>query len=417
MDDAELLLEQVKTILSIREKTQVSSGKGFTVFSAMGMETDEVKTHCGVLYELLRPDGGHGMGDQFLREFFTLVLEKPFPQSAAVRREYSISSRDDAQYGRIDLLIEGRDVCCPVEVKIYAGDQYRQVTRYVRFAQERAADAQVYYLTLDGHEPSEDSTGGEDNLAKCISFAGHIRKWLLNCEKLAWQKPDVAAAIRQYITLIEKLTKGQQEDVFMDAIERMVSMSKMNYESAAAIEKALLPIRIEMMRRVFGEIESHLKDRLEPMSFYHNQAARYYEKPHRNTYPSLNFILARKNGFRVCLRIEVGWRLFYGVCFTTDDDQWSQLPKEAEKITDAFPGEAWRRMIQTYSKKDWWLWWRYLPDYENHLNFRDYSGAYPELYDAEGYRRITEAIYRELDENLESIIQTGLPADTERLER
>ena len=417
MNETEQLLEQVKLILNIREKTQASSGKGFTVFSAMGMETNEEKTHCRVMYELLRPDGGHGMGDQFLREFFERVLEKPFPQSAAVRREYSISRRDDEKYGRIDLLIEGQGICCPIEVKIYAGDQYRQIARYARFAKDRAPDAQVYYLTLNGHEPSEDSTGGEDNPAKCISFAVHIWEWLLNCEKLAWQKPDVAAAIRQYITLIEKLTIGQQEDAFMDAVKNTVGMSKENYESAAAIEKALLNVRIEMLRGIFGNIEAHLKDRLEPIDHYQSHCVRFYKKPHRRTYPSLNFVLARINGFRVCLRFQVDWNLFYGVFFTTDDDEWSWLPKEAQKVKDAFSDEAWKQMIQTHRGKDWLVWWRYLPDNENLLNFRGFSGAYTELYDAEGYNRIMQAIYNEIDENIESILKTGLPNDSERVER
>ena len=173
-----------------------------------------------------------------------------------------------------------------------------------------------------------------------------------------------------------------------------------------------MPVRIDMMRGIFSHIEAHLKDRIEPLSYYQDKCVRYYEK-HINTYPNLNFILARKNGFQVLLRIEVDWKLFYGVIFAADDDQWSRIP--AKEVMDAFPGEAWKRMIEAH-KRDWWLWWRYLPDYENLLNFRDYSGAYPELYEPEGYRRITEAIYRELDENLESIIRTGLPVDAERVE-
>lgn len=62
------------------------------------METDEVGTHSRMLFELLSPNGSHGMGSLFLREFFALVLKKPFREDAAVFRERDISGAGN--YGR-----------------------------------------------------------------------------------------------------------------------------------------------------------------------------------------------------------------------------------------------------------------------------------------------------------------------------
>lgn len=170
------LLDQVTAILELRKKMPPVPGENFNIFSVMHMETKEVDTHCRLLYELLSPGGSHGMGDCFLESFFKLVLQKPYPGSAAVSvyREYVIKPEDD-NYGRIDLMFQGKGFCYPIEVKVYAGDQWEQVKRYAHVS----SDAQVYYLTLDGHPPSEDSLGGiEVSDVVCLSFADDIRGWL-----------------------------------------------------------------------------------------------------------------------------------------------------------------------------------------------------------------------------------------------
>lgn len=113
------LLEQSKIILDAREKTLAPLGASFNVFSILNMEANEVDTHSRILFELLSPDGSHGMGDRFLQEFFALVLRKTFQAGTAVHREYKIDGTD--YYGRIDLLVEGPDFRYPIELKIYSG--------------------------------------------------------------------------------------------------------------------------------------------------------------------------------------------------------------------------------------------------------------------------------------------------------
>ena len=159
------LLSQVKQILEIQRSMPVQPGKNFNVFSLLGFERQEVNVHCRMLYEILNPSGSHGCGDIFLKSFFERVLRKPYPKGGAtIRREASIG-RTSGISGRIDLLIEGSDICYPIEVKVDAPDQPAQIARYDSFAKKRARESQVFYLTLDGSEPSEDSTGGDSNLA------------------------------------------------------------------------------------------------------------------------------------------------------------------------------------------------------------------------------------------------------------
>ena len=141
------LLDYAAAILKLKKECPPTPGENFNIFSILNLETDEVNTHCRLLYELLSPNGCHGMGDRFLRAFFEIVLHKPYCESVSVYRECTIEKQTDDDYGRIDLLIRGNDICYPIEVKIYAGDQWGQIDRYSRFA-SKAKEHQVYYLTF-----------------------------------------------------------------------------------------------------------------------------------------------------------------------------------------------------------------------------------------------------------------------------
>lgn len=411
------LLDQVTAILELRKKMPPVPGENFNVFSVMHMETKEVDTHCRLLYELLFPNGSHGMGDCFLESFFKLVLQKPYPGSAAVSvyREYVIKPEDD-NYGRIDLLLQGKGFCYPIEVKVYAGDQWEQVKRYAHVS----SDAQVYYLTLDGHTPSEDSLGGiEVSDVVCLSFADDIRGWLKRCGELAWNVPSVAEIIRQYIKLLDKLTGNMEGDLFMEQVKDTIAMSRANFESALAISKAMDAVKAAMMQKVFGEIERHMDSIENPLelirSDYSENASKFYQPYQRKVYPSLNYRLAACGELTLALRFEVDHNLFWGVVFFQGDKQ-VQCPNELGRLGDAIPSPAWRNFISnTKSMTDWWLWWKYLPnveaaesDREKLLNFKECSGLYTQLYDPEQYNTIMSAIFEQIDRHIGMIRLTGL---------
>lgn len=303
MTDIEVLLQQVANVLDMRNKVPKIAGAEFNIFTILNLEKKEVDTHCRLIYELLRPDGQHDLGRAFLEEFFRLVLRKPFPDFVSVKREYVINALEDDVYGRIDLLLEGRDCCYPIEVKIKATDQNRQIERYTAFA-KKAKENQVYYLTLDGHEPSEDGIGNlKQTDVECLSFSSDIRDWLVRCGEIAWKTPAVLEIIRQYICLIDKLTGSVQEDEYMEMIKNMINISKESYQSAVAVEQAIKPVRTEMMRRVFGEIENHIGDRLkifEPQRNYINLSKAFYESRKR-VWPGLSYLIGTCGDYKIAL--------------------------------------------------------------------------------------------------------------------
>lgn len=410
------LLERTNGILDIRRRTPPKPGERFNVFSIMNMETKEVDTHCRLLYELLSPNGSHGMGGCFLEAFFDLVLEKPYPGSTAVsvHREYVIDHTDD-NYGRIDLLIQGRNFCYPIEVKVYAGDQWEQVKRYARFSSD-AQDSQVFYLTLDGSIPSEDSLGGTDlSDVVCLSFADDIRRWLKRCGELAWQIPTITETLRQYIGVIDKLTGRGQENKYMEQIQKPVGSSRDHFESALAISAALETVKAEKMRDMFKEIDAHVRTKgLKPcQSTYKDASAIYYGPSRRRVWPGIIYPIPhqRCGDLKLALNIEVEDNLYYGLIFYKGNCE--QVPQDVGQLVGAFSDESWKKFIEKFThRNDWWLWWRYLPGQESRLNFKTCGELYPALYDTDSYQEIMARSIAELDRGIEDMLKTGLRKDT-----
>lgn len=417
------LFNYIKTILEIKQKTNHYRANNFTVFSALRNETDEEKTHTTFLYEILRPDGQHGMKDTFLKDFFKTVLKVDnYDKTAKIFQECHIDPKDD-NYGRLDLCIETDSARYPIEIKIYADDQDHQMERYHKFAKRKSEVSQVYYLTLNGHSPSEKSLGKlSENDVICISFAKEIHAWLNNCIDIANHKhaQDVVAVINQYQTLLNKLTDEQQDDVYMDAINKLISSSKENYECAVAFEKGLAAARTEKLRELFNDIRKYLAQnkKLKDYSIFNNsieedellekRISEYYSLD-KNTWPKIWFEIKRVNEIRIILNIELGVTLYYGLIFTNDD--WEKIPIQKDVLGKAFGrnNSCWTDRINKFKGKDWWIWWRYLPFKDSPLNFRSCSGIYTNLYDRQEYQNILDAISKELGDNLESILKTGMP--------
>lgn len=421
------LFGYVKTILELKKKVSPKSNN-FTVFSALRNETDEEKTHTTFLYEILRPDGLHGMKDVFLKDFFKTVLKiKKSHQNVNVIQECFINSYDDI-YGRPDICIETDSARYPIEIKIYADDQDKQIERYYNFAKKKSEISQVYYLTLNGRPPSEKSLGDlEEDKIICISFAEDILAWLNNCADMANREHayDVATVINQYRTLINKLTDGQQDDAYMDAINKLVNSNKDNYECAAAFAEAVKNARIGKLMDLFmdmGKILNKICDSQKyDISINHddeieavqNKISDYYNFT-KNTYPSIWFEITnvgKDRDKRIIFQIEVGTVLSYGVLCTNKD--WKKNVVSKNELLDAFGrnSQNWNRCIASKKKLEWWVWLKEVKFKGESLNLRACNNFYSDLYDESGYKCLLATISKELKDNIASILKTGMPLE------
>ena len=99
------------------------TGEQFNVFSILGVEADEVRTHSAFLVDLLDPQGSHRQGDAFQKLFLKVALNHSGPDEYGDPEPLQVSKEASTDHGQIDILLENKGACIVVENKIYAEDQ------------------------------------------------------------------------------------------------------------------------------------------------------------------------------------------------------------------------------------------------------------------------------------------------------
>lgn len=233
MNHYEIFFNLLKGILSVIHEKEIQAsvrGENYNVFEIIGISTSEVGLHSSILCDLLNPNGLHGLGIKPLKAFCNIInVQIPDEElpGANVVKEYHIGSisNDYCQGGNIDILIELKSHTIVIENKIYAGDQKKQLLRYKNHIKHKPHT--LLYLTLDGKEPSDESTGGGIKNNKdffCISYAADIDKWLQEVLSMSISRPLLRETIQQYIRVIHKLTNKEMEQT--DNTELFEAMDK-----------------------------------------------------------------------------------------------------------------------------------------------------------------------------------------------
>lgn len=246
------LLNQINSIIKVYEKHTELSGEKFNVFSIMGMESDEVKTHSAILGELLNPKGSHSLGTKPLELFMNQILqENDFltfdRESLTCQKEIYIGkiNEDKSEGGRVDLIISDKSGCkIVIENKIYATEQKNQLSRY----NLKYPDAKILYLTLDGSDSKEKI----DFDYHRISYEYNILEWIEACAKEAFDKPMVREVLNQYAYLIRRLTNKSTN---VEMSKEIVQVIKDNYKESLEIHNNFQDARISLVSDIFEELD------------------------------------------------------------------------------------------------------------------------------------------------------------------
>jgi len=224
-----LLTDVAETINSFEAKWQ-KTGEKYNLFKIAGIAHKEV-IMCRVLIDLLDPKGKHCQGSLYLRLFWETISPK---LPGGLKLSIDEDTKVTAEYGtdenrRIDITLYDGRFFVPIEVKIRAGDQQKQVADYYKYAREINKDKDVkvplLYLTLDGHEPSDFSKvgiGKEDYVT--LSFKDDILAWLEEC----WGKTPkttvpVCESLRQLTAAIKSLCDKSEDKEMEDAIFKLIT--------------------------------------------------------------------------------------------------------------------------------------------------------------------------------------------------
>lgn len=189
----------------------------FNVFQVAGIWKSE-EIHTRIIAELINPNSKfHNKGKDFLQKFFNqlkkfsdkLEMEEDLSSGITVETEVNINveGQEDknCKNRRIDMVISTPNHYLPFEVKIWAGDQESQLYDYYKFAEgKRKGEQFIYYLTPNGHKPSQcslkSSTSGnslDEDQYVCLSFKDFILPWLKDCLNMKDVPSDVKAIMEQ----------------------------------------------------------------------------------------------------------------------------------------------------------------------------------------------------------------------------
>jgi hypothetical protein len=242
--NAARLLNGVTDIIKHYEETWQKTGEKYNLFKVADIAHKEV-IMCRVFADLMNPQGAHGQGSRYFGLFWKTIAPK-LPGSMALEVEHTKVTTEYVinENRRIDIALEDGKVFVPIEVKIWAGDQPKQIVDYFAFAKKKNRNNHipVLYLTVDGHEPSDFSKAGlgKDGYVP-LSFKNDILAWLEKCEqdKTTETPIPVRENLRQLIAAVKSLC-GKSEDAEMEeAIFKLIIKDEDSVRAALVIRESL----------------------------------------------------------------------------------------------------------------------------------------------------------------------------------
>ncbi len=274
LEEISSLLNGINTLLTHQKEIEKIKGETFNIFSILGVESKENKTHSNFIAELLNPNGSHLQGSVFLELFLETIEYKNTLSfsSLNVIKEHHIGRKTNSDGGRIDILITDFNNYISIENKIYAGDQENQLIRYCNFKKECN---KVYYLTLFGEEATDlsikDSNlltekegyklkNGEDYYT--LSYSYDILNWLKLCYEKSVNIPQLRESIKQYILLIQKLTNQNMNDR-----QKMINLLFKNHEAANVISTEFHSLRHHIRRQFREDVVKKIKQQFSDKKF------------------------------------------------------------------------------------------------------------------------------------------------------
>lgn len=215
------LLSRFREARKLAMEAEQAVASSYNLFSIIKLHFSEVRLHTPILANLLNPKGTHSQGLLFYKHFIeSCVKDKPLPGATDIE-PYDLYVKDEkvTKWGNIDILIysrkRGNRFAIIVENKIGARDQYKQLYRYLTYAQQELGltleQIRVVYLTLSGKPP--DYSGLEpkekqllDMVLNRAGYHSQIVGMLENLIKLNSVRADkVKYTIEQYIQILKDL--------------------------------------------------------------------------------------------------------------------------------------------------------------------------------------------------------------------
>jgi len=319
------VLERIKSINDKYNEIDKINGVNFNIFSILNMERNEVNTHSNFIFELLNPDGLHNKGDVFLKLFFKKVLGLDYDTN--IRSTQVVQEDTTIENRRIDFTIETEQYQIGIEMKIDAKDQKHQLFDYyaeLKHRKKNDQEVQLFYLTLNGKEPDQNSIRRNGNILdidrefKLISFEFHIINWLNECIKESATNTTIREALIQYLNLVNKITNKSNSEGRKKEMTDLFKNSE-NLKAYLEAEDDVLEIKIELQCRFWNALEEKLHDENLPFEFNDTNNSTNIKEAVEKYYKNKKY----NKGYEYTLVFESVKNLYFVV--TVDNDVYYEI--------------------------------------------------------------------------------------------
>ncbi len=392
------LLNQLRLVISKYEEIEKTNGTNFNIFSILNMERKEVKTHSNFIYELLNKNGSHGKGSLFLELFLTEVLE--IEDYGSIEEINTIQEDLTEENRRIDFTIEISNYQIGIEMKIDAKDQKYQMYDYYQELSGRLKNQKVklYYLTLDGKEPSDSSLIKDDqnkldkHQYELISFTNHIIQWIEKCIKECATSTIIREALVQYLNLIKLITnQSNSKGEIMEMVN--ILSSENNLEIFLKAEEALSETKIKLQLSFWNNLKKELDKSKFKFDFESNNEEKeknieeavknYYEENRNNKDYGFTHYLDENKDIYYCIWIND--YIFYEIGSLKNNSKFNNITNKLKIVGYD---------DNTYSN-----------NYKEMLNFNnllDTPNIF-KLFEVDNLNRVTKNIEKEINDTIENM--------------
>ena len=328
--------EKVSGFLEQAEKHKRRGNNDFNPYLQMLSESDEVYLHSALISGFLDPKNNHYQGDVFLETFLECVGLKEWfgdTSNAEVHKERK----------RIDIHITNGNRHIIIENKIWAGDQDRQIERYIEsIAKEQSRDSSdtesgeidsndmesnelesseseapqeqgasyeniaVLYLAPDERKPSEYSLGkweiqgdylvdkqGNQVRFKAISYKDEILKWIENSQAKVGCITHLNSALYFYKDVVQIITKTKENTM---SVVKFLTENKENMQKNMEIVFEILENKDKIIESYCEAIVEKYKTDIENQGF---EIIRDVEKKWRLDKKHYNLVIRPKERNKV----------------------------------------------------------------------------------------------------------------------
>lgn len=374
----------------------------FNIFTAMFNPSDEVYLHSHFIHSLLSFKTGNEY--RYLNAFRQIVKSE---------FEYNIDSLEiHKELHDIDILLIDKSTkkAVIIENKIYASDSNHenegQLEKYYRIVVEKERipedNIEVFYLTLDGHEPSTESVSTSKkypNLCEkvqCISYPNEIKSWLRECMRFVYDKPFQRESILQYIKLINDMINNVDVEEQIE-IKKLIGESKSNLESA----KLLIDNVSYLHLHTIADFWNGLADTLEKRGYEVTQ------KPSDENYTDIvHGSTRKKNNASLVICIKTAHP--YIIKMEEYNDEWFCFGVEKDKKIPKQYVQAFKSLVandDSYEANDkWYIFKNPSINGDEIFNSWDFSDDMTFNLINDDFRlRITSAIIDDIDHFIEDV--------------